>query len=67
MLAENFQRCLGNYAVISRNHPQLKIIQGGLNRDLAKLRYIPRNEKCPLQKIIRISKTISKSNNILIL
>ena len=53
MLSENFQWCLGNYAVISRNHLQLKAIQGGLNRDLAKLRYVPRKHlwKRPLQKI----------------
>ena len=30
-------RQLQVYAVISRNHPQLKAIQGGLNRDLGKL------------------------------
>ena len=56
MLSENFQWFLGNYAVISRNHPQLKAIRGGLNRDLAKLRYVSRKHqwlgwKSPLQKI----------------
>ena len=47
-----FQWCLRDYAVISRNHPQLKAIQGGLNRGLAKLRYVPRRHqwKRPLTK-----------------
>jgi len=53
MLSENFQWYLGNYTVISMNHQQLKAIQGHLNKDLAKLRYVLRNHqwKRPLQKI----------------
>ena len=45
MLSENFHRCLGNYTVISTNHQQLKAIQGHLNKDLAKLRYLLRNHQ----------------------
>ena len=62
-------RQLQVYAVISRNHPQFKAIQGGLNRDLGKLSMTRAKETSmktsATKNIFKFLKLLLKSNRLI--